>query len=173
MYEAQRENLSNQSFNMEQTNYATQMLKDTKVTVRIRSTFSPFTVFSFFHVFPVSFIISCFFPTLDGGSNEWQKKRIYRIVFRYCYFLPIRKGVVTVSVLTFQLRSSFGRIIVPFSLFFLFIISFYSISLFFLSILSHFLFHFLLSLSLRFWSFFDRLMPWKLVWRKWRENTRK
>ena len=44
MYEAQRENLSNQSFNMEQTNYATQMLKDTKVTVRIRLTFSPFTV---------------------------------------------------------------------------------------------------------------------------------
>ena len=33
MYEAQRENLTNQSFNMEQTNYATQMLKDTKTTV--------------------------------------------------------------------------------------------------------------------------------------------
>ena len=33
MYESQRENLSNQSFNMEQTNFATQMLKDTKVTV--------------------------------------------------------------------------------------------------------------------------------------------
>jgi len=33
MYESQRENLLNQSFNMEQTNFATQMLKDTKVTV--------------------------------------------------------------------------------------------------------------------------------------------
>ena len=33
MYETQRENLANQSFNMEQTNYATQMLKDTKITV--------------------------------------------------------------------------------------------------------------------------------------------
>lgn len=33
MYENQRENLANQSFNMEQTNYATQMLKDTKITV--------------------------------------------------------------------------------------------------------------------------------------------
>ena len=42
MYESQRENLANQSFNMEQTNYATQMLKDTKVTVnnRIKSAFS-------------------------------------------------------------------------------------------------------------------------------------
>ena len=35
MYEAQRENLTNQSFNMEQTNFATQMLKDTKVTVTL------------------------------------------------------------------------------------------------------------------------------------------
>lgn len=33
MYENQRENLANQSFNMEQTNFATQMLKDTKTTV--------------------------------------------------------------------------------------------------------------------------------------------
>lgn len=33
MYENQRENLNNQSFNMEQTNFATQMLKDTKTTV--------------------------------------------------------------------------------------------------------------------------------------------
>ena len=33
MYEAQRENLNNQSFNMEQANFATQMLKDTKTTV--------------------------------------------------------------------------------------------------------------------------------------------
>lgn len=33
MYEGQRENLANQSFNMEQTNFATQMLKDTKTTV--------------------------------------------------------------------------------------------------------------------------------------------
>jgi len=33
MYESQRENLQQQSFNMEQTNYATQMLKDTQVTV--------------------------------------------------------------------------------------------------------------------------------------------
>lgn len=33
MYESQRENLLNQSFNMEQANFATQMLKDTKVTV--------------------------------------------------------------------------------------------------------------------------------------------
>lgn len=33
MYEGQRENLSNQSFNMEQANFATQMLKDTKTTV--------------------------------------------------------------------------------------------------------------------------------------------
>ena len=33
MYESQRENLANQSFNMEQANFATQMLKDTKVTV--------------------------------------------------------------------------------------------------------------------------------------------
>merc|ERR1712045_621616 len=32
-YEAQSENLRNQSFNMEQTNYATQSLKDTKTTV--------------------------------------------------------------------------------------------------------------------------------------------
>ena len=33
MYESQRENLGNQSFNMEQANFATQMLKDTKTTV--------------------------------------------------------------------------------------------------------------------------------------------
>jgi charged multivesicular body protein 5 len=33
MYENQRDNLTQQSFNMEQTNYATQMLKDTKTTV--------------------------------------------------------------------------------------------------------------------------------------------
>ena len=32
-YEAQSENLRNQAFNMEQTNYATQSLKDTKTTV--------------------------------------------------------------------------------------------------------------------------------------------
>merc|ERR1719460_3568660 len=32
-YEAQSENMRNQAFNMEQTNYATQMLKDTKTTV--------------------------------------------------------------------------------------------------------------------------------------------
>ena len=33
MYENQLEGVRNQSFNMEQTNYNTQMLKDTKVTV--------------------------------------------------------------------------------------------------------------------------------------------
>jgi len=33
MYESQRENLNQQSFNMEQTNFATQMLKDTHTTV--------------------------------------------------------------------------------------------------------------------------------------------
>ncbi|CAB4026706.1 charged multivesicular body 5-like, partial [Paramuricea clavata] len=33
MYESQLENLRQQSFNMEQTNYATQTLKDTKTTV--------------------------------------------------------------------------------------------------------------------------------------------
>jgi len=33
MYEGQMDNLRNQSFNMEQTNYATQTLKDTKTTV--------------------------------------------------------------------------------------------------------------------------------------------
>lgn len=33
MYETQRENLAQQCFNMEQANYATQMLKDTKITV--------------------------------------------------------------------------------------------------------------------------------------------
>jgi len=33
MYENQRENLTQQSFNMEQANFATQMLKDTKTTV--------------------------------------------------------------------------------------------------------------------------------------------
>jgi len=33
MYESQRDNLMAQSFNMEQANYATQMLKDTKTTV--------------------------------------------------------------------------------------------------------------------------------------------
>jgi len=33
MYESQRDNLMQQSFNMEQTNFATQMLKDTKHTV--------------------------------------------------------------------------------------------------------------------------------------------
>merc|ERR1711993_229896 len=32
-YEAQSENMRNQAFNMEQTNYATQSLKDTKTTV--------------------------------------------------------------------------------------------------------------------------------------------
>ena len=32
-YEAQSDNLRNQAFNMEQTNYATQSLKDTKTTV--------------------------------------------------------------------------------------------------------------------------------------------
>ena len=32
-YEQQADNLRNQSFNMEQTNYATQSLKDTKDTV--------------------------------------------------------------------------------------------------------------------------------------------
>jgi charged multivesicular body protein 5 len=34
MYEQQRENLANQSFNMEQANYATQTLKDTQTTVQ-------------------------------------------------------------------------------------------------------------------------------------------
>jgi len=34
MYEQQRENLTNQSFNMEQANYATQTLKDTQTTVQ-------------------------------------------------------------------------------------------------------------------------------------------
>ncbi|KAG8181740.1 hypothetical protein JTE90_028278 [Oedothorax gibbosus] len=33
MYESQRDNLSQQSFNMEQANFATQQLKDTKVTM--------------------------------------------------------------------------------------------------------------------------------------------
>lgn len=33
MYEGQRDNLMQQSFNMEQANFATQMLKDTKSTV--------------------------------------------------------------------------------------------------------------------------------------------
>lgn len=33
MYENQRENLNQQSFNMEQANFATQTLKDTKITV--------------------------------------------------------------------------------------------------------------------------------------------
>ncbi|UYV70731.1 CHMP5, partial [Cordylochernes scorpioides] len=33
MYEGQRDNLMQQSFNMEQASYATQMLKDTKITV--------------------------------------------------------------------------------------------------------------------------------------------
>ena len=33
MYENQLEGLRNQSFNMEQTNFATQQLKDTKTTV--------------------------------------------------------------------------------------------------------------------------------------------
>lgn len=33
MYENQLEGVRNQSFNMEQTNYSTQMLKDTKTTV--------------------------------------------------------------------------------------------------------------------------------------------
>ena len=32
-YESQGDNLRNQAFNMEQTNYATQSLKDTKTTV--------------------------------------------------------------------------------------------------------------------------------------------
>merc|ERR1712029_1036458 len=32
-YESQADNLRNQSFNMEQVNYSTQMLKDTKITV--------------------------------------------------------------------------------------------------------------------------------------------
>lgn len=34
-YESQLENLRNQSFNMEQANFATQTLKDTKTTVLI------------------------------------------------------------------------------------------------------------------------------------------
>lgn len=34
MYENQRNNLMNQSFNMEQANFATQMLKDTQTTVQ-------------------------------------------------------------------------------------------------------------------------------------------
>lgn len=33
MYENQRNNLQQQSFNMEQTNFSTQMLKDTQTTV--------------------------------------------------------------------------------------------------------------------------------------------
>jgi charged multivesicular body protein 5 len=33
-YESQRENLSNQSFNLEQQNYNIQNIKDTKTTVR-------------------------------------------------------------------------------------------------------------------------------------------
>jgi charged multivesicular body protein 5 len=37
-YEAQSENLRNQSFNMEQVNYSTQMLKDTKITVNAMKT---------------------------------------------------------------------------------------------------------------------------------------
>lgn len=37
MYESQRENLTNQSFNMEQANFATQMLKDTKTTVSLNA----------------------------------------------------------------------------------------------------------------------------------------
>ena len=38
MYEGQLEGLRNQSFNMEQTNFSTQMLKDTKTTVDAMST---------------------------------------------------------------------------------------------------------------------------------------
>jgi len=38
MYEAQSDNLRNQAFNMEQTNYATQTLKDTKTTVAAMKT---------------------------------------------------------------------------------------------------------------------------------------
>merc|ERR1712243_425818 len=37
-YESQVENLRNQSFNMEQVNYSTQMLKDTKITVNAMKT---------------------------------------------------------------------------------------------------------------------------------------
>eukprot|EP00088_Acartia_fossae_P013536 TRINITY_DN17144_c0_g1_i1.p1 TRINITY_DN17144_c0_g1~~TRINITY_DN17144_c0_g1_i1.p1 ORF type:complete len:223 (+),score=77.08 TRINITY_DN17144_c0_g1_i1:61-729(+) len=37
-YESQADNLRNQSFNMEQVNYSTQMLKDTKVTVNAMKT---------------------------------------------------------------------------------------------------------------------------------------
>ena len=37
-YESQAENLRNQSFNMEQTNFATQSLKDTKTTVNAMKT---------------------------------------------------------------------------------------------------------------------------------------
>ncbi len=37
-YESQSDNLRNQSFNMEQTNYATQSLKDTKSTVTAMKT---------------------------------------------------------------------------------------------------------------------------------------
>ena len=36
-YESQLENLRQQSFNMEQTNYATQTLKDTKTTVMLQT----------------------------------------------------------------------------------------------------------------------------------------
>jgi len=36
-YESQRDNLMQQSFNMEQTNYTIQSLKDTKTTVRLHT----------------------------------------------------------------------------------------------------------------------------------------
>lgn len=38
MYEQQLDNLRQQSFNMEQTNYATQTLKDTQVTIAAMKT---------------------------------------------------------------------------------------------------------------------------------------
>ena len=64
MYEGQLENLRTQSFNMEQTNYTTQMLKDTKTTVdamKVEGTFDGYVLLlslfwlfiKFFSGFPI------------------------------------------------------------------------------------------------------------------------
>ena len=57
MYEGQLENLRTQSFNMEQTNYTTQMLKDTKTTVdamKVRGGGDDFSSLFVFFFLPVS-----------------------------------------------------------------------------------------------------------------------
>lgn len=84
-YEGQREQLSQQSFNMEQANYTIQTLKDTKTTVRATQSNQNNNFWGLFYILCFTFVIRimsqrlfvCFFnwPTLFSWiMNPWENK---------------------------------------------------------------------------------------------------